>query len=119
MVFDLKAAEKCLKVLQSCRYKSELLCDGIRGIYRELCAEESKEMELLSGELGKRLSELEEQVSQIKALMIALDGIISIYEKTEQKNIARIEGIHCPRKDLPRWIDILNTVPSDIAELFR
>lgn len=119
MRIDLKTAEACSLDLKAIKKKMELIFEQTARIHTELAAEENEALEELVQQLYLKLRELNDEVVRLKALITALDGIVSVYEKTEKKTYAHIESIGHSRKGSAKTIKLEGVVPSAVSDLFE
>ena len=119
MRIDLKTAEACSKELKTVKKKMESILEQTARIHTELAAEENEGLEELVAQLYGKIRELDDETVRLKALVTALDGIISVYEKTEKKTCAHISRIGHSRKGTAAPIKLEGVVPNGVSDLFK
>ncbi|MBQ3101174.1 MAG: hypothetical protein IJC50_09300 [Clostridia bacterium] len=119
MRIDLKTAEACSRDLKAVKNKMESILEQTARIHTELAAEENEGLEELVAQLYAKIRELDDETVRIKALVTALDGIISVYEKTEKKVCAHLNRIGHSRKGTVVPIELEGVVPAGVSDLFK
>ena len=119
MIFDFTAAQKCSKKLKKYEEEMKLLCEDLKGICTELVNDDVEDIEEIGHELRSTITELEEQLEQLRSLICALDGIIFVWKNTEQRIIADApDGTQRPSV-LPVSWESMYTMISDYIQNFR
>ncbi|MBE6707690.1 MAG: hypothetical protein E7578_00425 [Ruminococcaceae bacterium] len=119
MVIDLTVSKKCLEDLIRFYKNAENLYDEIRKIQVELSDDDTDSFEELSLELYEKMNDIEVRIGEVKSMIQALDSVMSVYERTEKKNINKMENMDNKLKDTTRLIAIDGQVPDELADLFR
>lgn len=119
MVIDLTVAKKCLEDLVRFYKNAENLYNEIRKIQVELSSEDTDSFEELSLELYEKIEDIEQRMDEVRSMIKALNSIMAVYERTEKKNISKMENMDNKLKDTTRLIAIDGRVPDDLADLFR
>ena len=119
MTIDLTTAQTCRDELVRCRREMETIYDDLRRVYTELSADDNDAFEELVYDLYGKMNYTEQQIRNLKSMIRALESIISIYDRTERKNISKAEGLDIVTSDIARSIPVGSYVPPEIADLFR
>ncbi len=117
MRIDLKVVRTVGNDLKKCRIKIDTLHESMKKIHTGILAQDCDAFDEEMAELHKKLSDLEDEIAQMNSLIVGLNGMVSVYEKTEKKNIAKLNSITYVSKGATK--DVVISVPDNITGLFR
>lgn len=117
MRIDLDIARNAGNELKTYRNKLKEMNESMRRIHTELSAQECEALEEELAEMYRNLEELDDRIAELDSLIVGLNGIINIYEKTEKKNMAKVNNVGVAFKGKAQ--DVFITIPNRISGLFR
>jgi len=119
VAIDIEKAKEAKEGLE--KYHKDLIeiCEGLESVLCEIDPDEGEAIDDLSFDLKRRIYDLEDNIYRLKMMTDALERIIMIWERTEKKNIAKVEESGYDTGIIPGILRIEDIIPGVVYRLFR